>query len=172
MGPVCTIMVGRLDDWMKVLVEKKTSRSIPGNWSGPGSRCSRRLIGCIASAAIARVCSRLLFAITCTGANSLEEMWLFPLLIPGRCDFNASDVEVRSRIDDPVSEEIEAELSRNSKTSAAPALSKDYRLKNLILWTNPPHASPVYFRLSRVKWRSPRCLDSGSGYGLAVQKAS
>jgi transaldolase len=36
MGPVCTIMVGRLDDWLKVLVEKKGIVMTPGNleWAG------------------------------------------------------------------------------------------------------------------------------------------
>src|SRR3974390_1688550 len=36
MGPVCTIMVGRLDDWMKVLLEKKNLSVDPGylEWAG------------------------------------------------------------------------------------------------------------------------------------------
>ena len=36
MGPVCTIMVGRLDDWLKVLMEKKNLSIDPGylEWAG------------------------------------------------------------------------------------------------------------------------------------------
>src|ERR1700685_2725615 len=36
MGPVCTIMVGRLDDWMKVLVERENVAIDPGymEWAG------------------------------------------------------------------------------------------------------------------------------------------
>ena len=36
MGPVCTIMVGRLDDWMKVVVEKEGLTVDPGHleWAG------------------------------------------------------------------------------------------------------------------------------------------
>ena len=36
MGPVCTIMVGRLDDWLKVLVEKNNIAIDPGylEWAG------------------------------------------------------------------------------------------------------------------------------------------
>jgi len=36
MGPICTIMAGRLDDWLKVLVEKKGIVMTPGNleWAG------------------------------------------------------------------------------------------------------------------------------------------
>lgn len=36
MGPVCTIMVGRLDDWLKVLAERDTLTTDPGylEWAG------------------------------------------------------------------------------------------------------------------------------------------
>ena len=36
MGPVCTIMVGRLDDWLKVVVEKERITIDPGylEWAG------------------------------------------------------------------------------------------------------------------------------------------
>jgi len=36
MGPVCTIMVGRLDDWLKVWAEKQQITTEPGNleWAG------------------------------------------------------------------------------------------------------------------------------------------
>jgi transaldolase len=36
MGPVCTIMVGRLDDWMKLVAEKETALVDPGifEWAG------------------------------------------------------------------------------------------------------------------------------------------
>ena len=36
MGPVCTIMVGRLDDWLKVLMEKQNLSIDPGylEWAG------------------------------------------------------------------------------------------------------------------------------------------
>ncbi|MEP6717159.1 MAG: transaldolase family protein [Terriglobia bacterium] len=36
MGPVCTIMVGRLDDWLKVVMEKRNITTDPGylEWGG------------------------------------------------------------------------------------------------------------------------------------------
>ena len=36
MGPVCTIMVGRLDDWLKVVAEKRNITVDPGilEWAG------------------------------------------------------------------------------------------------------------------------------------------
>src|SRR6202790_638592 len=69
LGPVCTIMVGRLDDWLKFLVEKKNSRSIRDIWSGLAWRCSRKPTGCFASAATGYGCWRQRFAITCIGVN-------------------------------------------------------------------------------------------------------
>ena len=36
MGPVCTIMVGRLDDWLKVAMEREAVTTDPGHleWAG------------------------------------------------------------------------------------------------------------------------------------------
>ena len=36
MGPVCTLMVGRLDDWLKVVMEKENIAIDPGylEWAG------------------------------------------------------------------------------------------------------------------------------------------
>ena len=70
MGPVCTIMVGRLDDWLKVLVEKNNIAIDPGYLEWAGSRFSRKPIDCSANGATEPVCFRLPFAITCTGASS------------------------------------------------------------------------------------------------------
>ena len=71
MGPVCTIMVGRLDDWLKVQTEQeRTSASIPATSNGPASRYSRKRTGCSGNAATACACYRRPFAITCTGASS------------------------------------------------------------------------------------------------------
>jgi transaldolase len=39
MGPVCTIMVGRIDDWLKAVAEKENITLDPGylKWAGaPG----------------------------------------------------------------------------------------------------------------------------------------
>ena len=74
MGPVCTIMVGRLDDWLKVVADRKASSSIPAIWSGPAWRSSRRPIACSASGATGSGCFRRPSAITCTGANSSAPM--------------------------------------------------------------------------------------------------
>ena len=38
MGPVCTLMVGRLDDWLKVVAEKQNIIADPGSSTGRGWR--------------------------------------------------------------------------------------------------------------------------------------
>ncbi len=70
MGPVCTIMVGRLDDWLKVVMERDGIASIPATSSGPAWRCSRRRMRSFASAAIGFGSSPRRFATTCTGVSS------------------------------------------------------------------------------------------------------
>ena len=71
MGPVCTIMVGRLDDWLKVVRWSTTgSLSIPDISNGPVSRSSRRRTSFSGSVAIGSGCSPRRSAITCTGASS------------------------------------------------------------------------------------------------------
>jgi len=74
MGPVCTIMVGRLDDWLKVVMEREGIASTPGISNGPALRCSRRRTGHFASAGTESACSRRRFATTCTGVSSSAPM--------------------------------------------------------------------------------------------------
>src|SRR5256712_11051896 len=42
MGPVCTIMVGRLDDWMKKVAEKESVLVDPGIFDGAGVAVFRK----------------------------------------------------------------------------------------------------------------------------------
>lgn len=70
MGPVCTIMVGRTDDWMRASAERSRSPSIRASWSGRVSPSSRRRTASTSSAATAPACCRRPSATTCTGASS------------------------------------------------------------------------------------------------------
>ena len=51
MGPVCTIMVGRLDDWLKAVAEKENITTDPGYFEWPGSQLSKRRTRCFKNAA-------------------------------------------------------------------------------------------------------------------------
>jgi transaldolase len=69
MGPVCTVMAGRLDDWLKVVAEKQDITLDPGYLEWGESPCSSRLTKFIASGAIESVCSPPHSVTTCSGAS-------------------------------------------------------------------------------------------------------
>jgi transaldolase len=110
--PVCTLMVGRLDDWLDASAAQAGVLLTPGyvNWAG---------IACVKRAyAIYRdrgYRTRLLAA-----AYRSHRHWSelvggdIILTIPGKWQrlINASDVEVRPRFDDPVPAEAIEELER------------------------------------------------------------
>jgi transaldolase len=112
MGPVCTIMVGRLDDWLKVLLEKNNVSIDPGYLEWAGVAVVKKAYRVFVERGYR---TRLLSA-------AFRNHMHWSQLIGGdlvvsppyswQLRFNASDIEVRSRIDEPVREEIESELSR------------------------------------------------------------
>ena len=112
MSPVCTIMVGRLDDWLGVLAERDGIAVTPGTVSWGGIACFKQAYGIYRERGYR---TRLLAA-----AYRSHRHWSeliggdVVLTIPSRWQrvFNASDVEVRPRIDDPVPLEALDELRR------------------------------------------------------------
>jgi transaldolase len=112
MGPVCTIMVGRLDDWLKVLVEKNSVCIDPGYIEWAGVAVLKKAYRIYTERGY-RV--RLLSAAFRNHMHWSEFIGGDLVISPPyswQVRFNASDVEVRPRIDEPVREEIESELSR------------------------------------------------------------
>ena len=70
MSPVCTIMVGRLDDWMQVLAKRDGIVVDPGRRALGGDRLLQAApTACSASAGIALACSRPPTATTSTGRS-------------------------------------------------------------------------------------------------------
>jgi len=118
MGPVCTIMVGRTtNDWLKVQAEKNNVAIDPG-LSGVGGALAvfKKTYKCSASVVPTAVVVRRVFATICTGANSSAATCHFAsALLAGR--FNASDIEVRSRIDEPVQARLETSWREKFLTS-------------------------------------------------------
>jgi transaldolase len=112
MGPVCTIMVGRLDDWLKVVAAKKGVITNPGYLEWAGVAAAKRAYKIFKERGYQ---TRLLNA-----AYRNHFHWSqfigghMALTIPYEWQkkFNASDVEVKNRIDDPVDEKIVAELQK------------------------------------------------------------
>ena len=112
MSPVCTIMVGRLDDWLKVQMAKKGIVTEPGylEWAGVA----------VAKKAYCTYKERGYRTRILNAAYRNHYHWSefiggdMSMTIP--CDwqkkFNASDVEVKNRIDDPVDPKIITELEK------------------------------------------------------------
>jgi transaldolase len=112
MGPVCTIMVGRLDDWLKVLLEKNNIAIDPGYLEWAGVAVLKKAYRIYRERGYR---TRLLSAAFRNHMHWSEFIGGDLVISPPyswQLRFNGSDVEVRSRINEPVREEIESELSK------------------------------------------------------------
>jgi transaldolase len=112
MGPVCTIMVGRLDDWLKVLVEKENIAIDPGYLEWAGVAVFKKAYQIFRERGY-RI--RLLSAAFRNHMHWSELIGGDIVISPPyswQVRFNASDIEVRRRIDDPVDRRIVEQLSK------------------------------------------------------------
>lgn len=112
MGPVCTIMVGRLDDWLKVLIEKNNIAIDPGYLEWAGVAVFKKTYKVFRERAY-RI--RLLSAAFRNHMHWSEMIGGDVVISPPyswQVRFNQSDVEVLNRIDKPVPQQIIEELSR------------------------------------------------------------
>jgi transaldolase len=111
MSPVCTIMVGRLDDWLEIAAKQAGMLLTPGTASWAGIACIKRAYGIYRER---RYRTRLLAA---AYRNHLHWSQLIGgdivLTIPHAWQklFNASDIDVVPRFEDPVPAEALEELS-------------------------------------------------------------
>ena len=102
MGPVCTIMVGRLDDWLRVLMEKNNVAIDPGYSEWAGVSVFKKTYQLFRSRGYRL---RLLSAAFRNHMHWSEFIGGDVVISPPhswQVRFNASDIEVRSRIDEPV----------------------------------------------------------------------
>lgn len=102
MGPVCTIMVGRLDDWLKVLLEKNNVAIDPGYLEWAGVAVFKKTYRIFRERGY-RI--RLLSAAFRNHMHWSELIGGDVVISPPyawQFRFNASDIEVRPRIDEPV----------------------------------------------------------------------
>jgi transaldolase len=102
MGPVCTIMVGRLDDWLKVVLERDGISIDPGYLEWAGVAVFKQTYGIFRERGY-RV--RLLSAAFRNHMHWSELIGADAVISPPYAwqkRFNASDIEVKSRIDHPV----------------------------------------------------------------------
>lgn len=112
MGPVCTIMVGRLDDWLKVLLDKENLSVDPGILEWAGVAVFKKTYRLFRERGY-RI--RLLSAAFRNHMHWSEFIGGDVVISPPyawQVRFNSSDVEVVSRIDQPVNPEIVEVLTR------------------------------------------------------------
>jgi len=113
MGPVCTIMVGRLDDWLKVLLEKHNLSIDPGYLEWAGVAVFKKTYQIFRERGYRL---RLLSAAFRNHMHWSELIGGDVIISPPyswQVRFNSSDIEVRSRIDEPAaSGMVEALLAK------------------------------------------------------------
>jgi transaldolase len=106
MGPVCTIMVGRLDDWLKVLAEKQNLSIDPGHLEWAGVAVFKKTYKLFRERGY-RI--RLLSAAFRNHMHWSEFIGGDVVISPPyswQIRFNASDIEVRPRMDAPVAPSV------------------------------------------------------------------
>jgi transaldolase len=110
MGPVCTIMVGRLDDWLKVAMEKDGVSIEPGHLEWAGVAVFKKTYRIFLER---RYRLRLLAAAFRNHMHWSELIGADAVISPPfawQRRLNASGIEVKPRIDDPVDPEIVSRL--------------------------------------------------------------
>ncbi len=112
MGPVCTLMVGRLDDWLKVVMEKEGISTDPGYLEWAGVAVFKRTY------ALFRQRGYRLRLLSAAFRNHMHwseliggDVVISPPHVWQRRFVN-SDIEVRTRIDTPVPAHVVEDLHR------------------------------------------------------------
>jgi transaldolase len=110
MGPVCTIMVGRLDDWLKAVMEKRNIVTDPGYLEWAGVAVFKKTYRIFRE----RGYRVRLLAAAFRNHMHWSELIGGDIVISPPCKwqmrFNESDVTVANRIDTPVDPKITSEL--------------------------------------------------------------
>ena len=110
MGPVCTIMVGRLDDWLKVQLDTRETTVDPGYLEWAGVAVFKKTYGIFRQRGYRL---RLLSAAFRNHMHWSELIGADAVISPPSAwqrRFNGGDIEVRPRIDNPVDPTIVEEL--------------------------------------------------------------
>ena len=112
MGPVCTIMVGRLDDWLKAVMERDAITTDPGNLEWAGVAVFKKAYALYRERGYR---TRLLSAAFRNHLHWSELIGGDVVISPPSAwqkRFAASDIEVKPRIETPVDPRIVDDLHR------------------------------------------------------------
>ena len=110
MGPVCTIMVGRLDDWLKVVMEREKLSTDPGYLEWAGVAVFKKTYAIFRERGYRL---RLLSAAFRNHMHWSEFIGGDVIISPPyswQKRYNASDIEIVSRIEKPVDPEVVKDL--------------------------------------------------------------
>src|SRR5882762_3946512 len=132
MGPVCTIMVGRLDDWLKVLIEKENVAIDPGYTEWAGVAVFKKTYKLFRERGY-RI--RLLAAAFRNHMHWSELIGGDIVISPPyawQVRLNKSDIEVVPRIDRPVHRRLWKSLGGSLWIFNAHIRRKGFRLRSLI----------------------------------------
>jgi transaldolase len=112
MSPVCTIMVGRMDDWLKVVAAKKNIVTDPGYLEWAGVAVAKRAYRLYKERGYRTRLLLVAYRNHFHWSQFIGGDMSMTITYDWQQKINGSDVEVKKRIDDPVDPEIIAELSK------------------------------------------------------------
>jgi transaldolase len=112
MAPVCTIMVGRLDDWLKVVAAKKSVVTDPGYLEWAGVAAAKRAYNIYKQRGYRTRILNAAYRNHFHWSQFIGGDLSMTITYDWQKRINGSDVEVKNRIDDPVDPKIIAELEK------------------------------------------------------------
>jgi transaldolase len=112
MSPICTVMVGRLDDWLKVIANKKNIVTEPGYFEWAGVAAAKKAYNIFKERGYRTRILNAAFRNHYHWSEFIGGDMSMTITIDWQQKFNASNVEVKSRINDPVDPKIIAELEK------------------------------------------------------------
>jgi transaldolase len=112
MSPICTIMVGRLDDWLKVIAAKKNIITEPGYLEWAGVAAAKKTYKLYKERGYRTRILNAAFRNHYHWSEFIGGEVSMTITIDWQQRLNGSDVEVKNRINDPVDPKIIAELEK------------------------------------------------------------
>jgi transaldolase len=112
MSPICTVMVGRLDDWLKVIANKKNIITEPGYLEWAGVAAAKKAYKIFKERGYRTRILNAAFRNHYHWSEFIGGEMSMTITIDWQKKLNDSNVEVKNRIDDPVDPKIIAELEK------------------------------------------------------------
>jgi transaldolase len=112
MSPVCTVMVGRLDDWLKVVAAKKNIVTEPACFEWAGVAAAKKAYQLYKQRGYRTRILNAAFRNHYHWSQFIGGDMSMTITMDWQDKINGSNVEVKNRIDDPVDPAIIAELEK------------------------------------------------------------